>query len=94
MADYYLPTDRAEFQQAYGLWLESRRRDAGLSQTALAVEIGIHRNTLHRWECGEGVPTTFQHTLLEQVFRRYEAAPEKRRAPSAKKFPTAIACPG
>lgn len=45
------------FNKELGIKLQLRRKDAGFSQVTLAVEVGVHRNTLMRWEDGEaGVP--------------------------------------
>jgi DNA-binding XRE family transcriptional regulator len=45
------------FNEATGLSLLMHRKDQGFSQTALAVEIGVHRNTVMRWETGQaGIP--------------------------------------
>ena len=45
-------TERA-FNSAIGLIIESKRKERGISQQMLALSVGVHRNTLCRWESGE-----------------------------------------
>lgn len=42
----------AAFYRELGRKLELRRKNCGLTQQALAVEIGCHRNEIYRWEAG------------------------------------------
>ena len=43
----------AAFYQELGRKLELRRKSQKMSQQTLAAELGVHRNTLMRWESGE-----------------------------------------
>ncbi len=43
----------AAFYQELGRKLELRRKAQGLTQQALAAELGVHRNEIYRWEDGE-----------------------------------------
>ena len=43
----------ALFYQELGRKLELRRKAQGLTQQALAAELGVHRNEICRWEAGE-----------------------------------------
>ena len=46
-----------KFNQETGRLLVLHRKERGFSQSTLAAEIGVHRNTVARWEDGEaGVP--------------------------------------
>ena len=46
-----------KFNEEVGRLIQLHRKDCGFSQTVLACEIGVHRNTLMRWEDGDaGVP--------------------------------------
>lgn len=46
-----------KFNEEAGRLIQLRRKHTGFSQTAMALEIGVHRNTLMRWEDGDaGVP--------------------------------------
>ena len=47
----------AAFYRELGRKLEAKRKQRGWHQQDLAREIGVHRNTLMRWEAGEqGIP--------------------------------------
>jgi DNA-binding XRE family transcriptional regulator len=61
-----------DFARTFGLKLMRRRVDAGMKQTLLAELAGVHRNTLMRWERGQGVPNVFEWDLLDTVLRERE----------------------
>ena len=44
------------------------RKEAGLSQEALAAELGISRQAVSRWETGEAVPDTAKVVELARLF--------------------------
>ena len=44
------------------------RKEAGLSQEALAAELGISRQAVSRWETGEAVPDTAKVIELSRIF--------------------------
>jgi DNA-binding XRE family transcriptional regulator len=43
----------AAFYQELGRKLELRRHTQGMAQLTLAANLGVHRNTVMRWESGE-----------------------------------------
>ena len=49
--------------------LTARRRAVGWSQQNLAFHIGVHRNTVSRWERGRSVPDPDVRDLLAQALR-------------------------
>ena len=44
------------------------RKEAGMSQEALAAELGISRQAVSRWETGEAVPDTENIINLSRIF--------------------------
>ena len=44
------------------------RREAGLSQEALAEKLGVSRQTLAKWESGESVPDVLRCDALADIF--------------------------
>lgn len=44
------------------------RKQSGLSQEALAVELGISRQAVSRWETGEAIPDTERVIQLSRLF--------------------------
>ena len=44
------------------------RRNAGLSQEALAEKLGVSRQTLAKWETGESVPDILRCDALAEIF--------------------------
>lgn len=44
------------------------RKEAGMSQEALAAELGISRQAVSRWETGEAVPDTEKVITLSRIF--------------------------
>lgn len=61
-------------EQAYaknlGAWLQQTRETLGLSLGSLGAEIGVHRNTIWRWEMGEGIPNVYHYTLIKRLARQ------------------------
>ena len=45
------------------------RKEKGLSQEALATELGISRQAVSRWETGESVPNLEKIKLLCGIFQ-------------------------
>ena len=43
------------FNRKLGYKIVQKRKQRGWTQSAMALEIGVHRNTLERWEQGEHV---------------------------------------
>jgi transcriptional regulator with XRE-family HTH domain len=54
IAEVKLGNIESAFYRELGRKLESKRKERGWHQQDLAAEIGVHRNTLLRWESGEG----------------------------------------
>lgn len=44
----------AAFNEMLGRNVWRKREQRGLSRATLAAEVGVHRNTIERWELGEG----------------------------------------
>jgi transcriptional regulator with XRE-family HTH domain len=51
-----------------GVRLREAREEAGLTQDAAALRIGVHRMTVGRWESGETTPTITQLPILCRVY--------------------------
>ena len=49
--------------------IQSCRKRAGLSQEALARELGISRQAVSRWETGEAIPDTEKVIQLSRLFQ-------------------------
>jgi len=49
-------------------WIKTKRKEAGLSQSAVAESLGISRPTYTRLETGESKPTEEQKSLLASIF--------------------------
>jgi transcriptional regulator with XRE-family HTH domain len=43
------------------------RESAGVSQSRLAEEVGVHRVTLSRWECGHALPRGTARAKYAQI---------------------------
>ena len=54
----------------FGAWLREQRLALNLSRAALGDAAGVHRNTIHRWESGSGVPNAYQYTRMRQFISR------------------------
>lgn len=61
-----------------GAELNKWRRDAGLSQSRLAVELGVAANTVARWERDEMAIPPFLPLALAEIRRRIKAEAAKR----------------
>ena len=60
---------QTHFERALGQKIMSKRRDRGFTQIDLAAEIGVHRNTLSRWEDGDGSPDVWMLLRISYVLR-------------------------
>ena len=49
--------------------LKEARQSAKLSLQDAAKELGIHRNTLTRWECGERTPSVVDLLKIIHLYR-------------------------
>ncbi len=47
--------------RSVSIQMAKRRKRLGLSQGAVAGAIGVHRNTLHRWEVGFAMPSLAEY---------------------------------
>ena len=52
----------------FGEKLHRLRRERGLSQEALAAELGVSRQAVSRWELGEVVPDTANVLAVSRIF--------------------------
>ena len=41
-----------------GKFIQSLRKEKGLTQSALALKLGVSEKTISKWECGKGFPDT------------------------------------
>ncbi len=57
------------FNQEMGSRIACQRKQHGFSQIALAFEIGVHRNTLMRWEDGGASLPTWMLLRIAYVLR-------------------------
>ena len=60
---------QTNFERALGEQITGRRKVGGFTQIALAAEIGVHRNTLSRWEDGDGSPDVWMLLRIAYVLR-------------------------
>lgn len=70
--DFYSGTTQdgaieATFYQRLGSQIESTRKHRGISQTELGSLLGVHRNTIMRWESGESPVDLWQMLRLADV---------------------------
>ena len=57
----------AAFASALGANIEAKRKQRQIHQQALAADIGVHRNTLMRWESGESMPSPWELLRLADM---------------------------
>lgn len=55
---------REEFLVQLGQALAAARKGAGLTQGEVAERVGVHRQTVYRWEQGEQAPDVWHWALL------------------------------
>lgn len=55
------------FNRELGRKIEAKRKQRKICQQDLAREIGAHRNTLLRWESGEGAPPMWMLLRIADV---------------------------
>ena len=41
-----------------GCFIQQLRKEKGLTQSALALKLGVSEKTISKWECGNGFPDT------------------------------------
>lgn len=64
-----------QYAQRLGLYLRKSRLALNIPRGRAAREVGVHRNTLLRWEQGESMPNVYQLMLLQRLLRGTEAVP-------------------
>ena len=57
-----------KIQTDIGKALKERREAAGLSQSELAKGVGMHQQTISRWESNENVPNVLDCIRLAQFY--------------------------
>jgi transcriptional regulator with XRE-family HTH domain len=57
----------AGFAERMGVLIQHRRLAAGLSRRQLALEVGVHRNTVLRWEIGEQIASAWMTLRVADV---------------------------
>ncbi len=62
-----------EHKYAFGQQLLTLRTQVGLTQHALAEQIGVHRRSVQKWETGESYPKAATLQRLIAVFLSYHA---------------------
>lgn len=66
------------------MWLKEWRTKLGLSQFALSEKVGVHENTVRRWESGQREPRASEIAKLCEVLGVSEA--ELLRGPAEKRW--------
>lgn len=61
---------QTKFERELGHLIMTNRKNAGFTQIDLAAEIGVHRNTLSRWEDGDGSPDVWMLLRISYVLQR------------------------
>lgn len=64
---------REEWLVQLGQALAAARKAAGLTQGQLAERVGVHRQTVYRWEQGEQAPDVWHWAVLGSVLLGLEA---------------------
>lgn len=52
----------------FGAWMKERRMERNWNQTKLAEKVGVHLNTIIRWESGTQFPTLDMAERIIEVF--------------------------
>ncbi len=60
----------ASFSRELGRRLKIRRRELKLSRREVGFLVGVHQNTILRWEDGDGVVTVWQLLRVADVLQR------------------------
>lgn len=55
-------------RQAFGAFVASLRREAGLTQQEVAMRLGVANKTVSKWECGRGYPDVTLLPALAAIF--------------------------
>ena len=56
-------------QRKIGRFIAARRKEARLTQIALAEKLGVSNRTISKWECGQGLPDVSLWSLLCETLR-------------------------
>lgn len=57
-----------EFWHQYGLRIRKQRKRLKMSQTWLGNLLGVHRNTINRWEHGMNTVDVYQSIRMREIF--------------------------
>lgn len=52
----------------FGMWMKRMRKKKRWSQVRLAEKVGVHYNTIIRWESGTQFPTLDKAEEIAQIF--------------------------
>ena len=55
-------------QSKIGKFIASLRKEKGMTQKELAVELNLSDKTISKWECGNGIPDASSMLLLSEIF--------------------------
>jgi transcriptional regulator with XRE-family HTH domain len=50
-----------------GDWIQETRVELGLSLGQMGERVGVHRNTVWRWELGLCMPNVYQYSLIRRL---------------------------
>lgn len=60
-------TDRPTFAQQFGALVHSRRKKRQLTLAALGALVGVHKQTIWRWEAGNQLPDAYDLAHLARA---------------------------
>jgi DNA-binding XRE family transcriptional regulator len=66
-------TTQTEKDYAIGLgaWLAEARRRLRMSQDELGGIVGVHRNSVCRWELGQSMPNPYKLSVIKQLVKSH-----------------------
>jgi transcriptional regulator with XRE-family HTH domain len=64
--------NRQALMKVFGPALKALRKKKGITQQALANRLGVHRNAISGWECGNYLPAT--RGLVVEIARQLECS--------------------
>lgn len=61
--------EEREFAANLGVWLADARKRMGMSQDEFGGVVGVHRNSISRWESGESMPSPYKLAVIKRLVR-------------------------